>query len=134
MRKFLVFAFGFAIVSTLVLLGTPATAKNVVISGNHGIGEIQQKCDAAGGVFQGGLKGGGYGCTNFDNGVVVTCTNKGKCSGAVPRKVPPGSIVDILRGGKHPVSATDSSLSRKKPVGEGIKPIEHKQSSSHSKH
>jgi hypothetical protein len=134
MRKFPGFAFGFAIISTLVLSGTPATAKNVVIGGTHGAGEIQQKCEAAGGVFTGGLKGGGYGCGATSAGTTIICTNNGKCTGSVPAKTRPGNgIVNILRG-TPPVSAKRGSTSGNKPVGGGIKPIESKQSSSHSKH
>jgi|NitcycUWRROWE17A_1032939.scaffolds.fasta_scaffold00039_4 hypothetical protein len=131
MRKVPVFAFGLMIFGTFAFSSAPTMAKEVTISGTHGIGEIQQKCEAAGGAFAGGLKDGGYGCMNGDKGTSIVCTNKGKCTGSVPATTRPGNgIVDILRG-NHPVSATGGNTSTgQKPADKRIKPIEDKQSRS----
>jgi hypothetical protein len=134
MHKVPILAFSFVAFGTLALSGTPATAKEVSISGTHSAGEIRDKCDAAGGVYSGpGSKG--YGCANSDKGTQIRCDNKGHCVGFVPRTTSPGSgIVNIMRGGTHPVSATGGKTpTGKQPVGKGIKPIEYKQSSSHRK-
>ena|SRR6266849_2040664 len=124
MRKVPAFAFGFVMFGALALSSTSTMAKDVSISGTHSIGEIQQKCDAAGGDFAGGLKGGGYGCMNGGKGTSIVCENNGKCKGSVPATTKPGSIDNILRGGAHPVSAKgDSTSTSKNPVSKGIKPI-----------
>jgi hypothetical protein len=116
MRKVPVFPF--AIFGALALLSTPMMGREVTIGGTHGAGEIQQKCEAAGGDFAGGLKGGGYGCMNGSKGTSIVCTNNGKCTGSVPAKAPGGGdIGTILRGGS-PVSATGRGTSTgNKPAG-----------------
>jgi hypothetical protein len=131
MRKLPAFAFGFVIFGTLALPTIPTLAKPVPISGTHGAGEIEQKCEGVG-VFSGGLKGGGYACNNLDKGTSVICNNNGKCTGNVPRTMKGGSIDTIMRGGTHPVSLKSTSTGN--PVGKGTKPIEYKPSSSRSKH
>ena len=80
---------------------------------------IQQKCEAAGGDFAGGLKGGGYGCMNGAKGTSIVCTNKGKCQGSVPATVKPGGGIDtILRGGARPVSAKGDNTSTGQKSGD----------------
>jgi hypothetical protein len=63
----------------------------VSISGTHSRGELKGKCDAVGGSCGncGGTKGS-YGCDNPNAGTSISCTSGGKCTGWVPRSVPPG--------------------------------------------
>jgi hypothetical protein len=110
MRKVPVFRFGFVIFGAIALSSTAVTAKIITISGTHSIGEIQQKCDAAGGYFSGGLKGGGYGCSTDKTQII--CENNGKCKGSVPSAAAPGGdIGTILRGGTHPISGANQGPS-----------------------
>jgi hypothetical protein len=110
--------FGLLVFGAFALSSVPTLAKNITISGTHSIGEIQQKCDAAGGYFSGGLKGGGYGCSNTDAGTQIICENNGKCKGSVPAATAPGNdLGNILRGGTHPVSTTGGGSSGGKPAG-----------------
>jgi hypothetical protein len=126
MRRVPIFAFGFAIISALALVGTPAAARTVTISGNHGAGEIQQKCEAAGGDFAGGLKGGGYGCMNGAKGTSIVCDNNGKCKGSVPAgQTGSGGVKGILQPPKTVGSeAPPGTPSKgKNPVVQGTRPV-----------
>jgi hypothetical protein len=70
----------------------------VSITGTHSRGELKGKCDAVGGSCGncGGTKGS-YGCDNPNAGTSISCTSGGKCTGWVPRRVPPGrSLGGIL--------------------------------------
>jgi hypothetical protein len=136
MRKVSVFAFSFAILSTFALSAAPASARTVNIGGTHSKGDILAHCNAAGGQFSSGLKGGGYSCVNTaSGGGAVYCTSKGKCKGYTRTTSHP-SLNNILRiGSKPPISTT----SQNKPTGKkplrntsNIKPIEQKHVTSHT--
>jgi len=80
------------LVSFVVFTDT-ALAKRVSVGGTHSAGEIAAKCAAQGGFFTGSdpskrQKYGGYGCDNGTTG--IHCDLKGKCTGIVPRRTPPG--------------------------------------------
>lgn len=63
-----------------------ALAKKVSISGTHSAGQISSTCakiGGAGGTFS--QTSNGYQCVNQNNGILVSCNNKGKCSGDIPR-------------------------------------------------
>jgi hypothetical protein len=75
--------FGVALAASLLAsLSTGALARDVKISGTHGVGDIEVHCGNANGTFF-NTPGGGYGCVG--SGGTVTCTAKGKCTGWVPR-------------------------------------------------
>ena len=124
MRKVPAFAFGFVMFGALALSSTLTMAGKVSISETQTASELRSNCDAAGGIFSGSLKGGGYACANPDKGTQVRCDAKGHCVGFVPSMTKPGGINTILHGGTPPVSAKgDSTSTSKNPVSKGLKPI-----------
>ena len=82
-----------AVFVSFVVFTDTALAKRVSVGGTHSAGEIAAKCAAQGGFFTGSdpskrQKYGGYGCDNGTTG--IHCDLKGKCTGIVPRRTPPG--------------------------------------------
>jgi hypothetical protein len=93
-------ALGVLIASIGLLLPFEANAEKVSISGRHTRAEIAQKCAAVGGDAIGvDNSSGDYSCFNPHKGTSVSCDEKGKCTGYVPRRsgISPRSIDDVLR-------------------------------------
>jgi hypothetical protein len=89
MRNLIIVAIG--LVTAGLFPNAASALHKVSIGGTHSRGELKAKCDAVGGSCANcGGKTGSYACDNPSAGTSVSCTSGGKCTGWVPRSVPPG--------------------------------------------
>lgn len=126
-----------ALFAAALAIPTCASAKpqQITLSGTFSRGQVKKDCDAVGGTFS-DSGSYGYGCL-ANNGNIVNCSNRGKCTGSIPREgKPPHTIGGILRppsgvkttggsapwkgGHHHPVKVTGfKSPSGVKTLGDG---------------
>jgi len=100
-----------------ILASTSAVAKRVSISGTWSRSQIKKDCDAVGASYVDDGKNG-YSCINL--GTDVTCTNRGKCTGWVPRqRNPPHTIGGIL----HPPSGVRTTGGNAPWIGGNHHPV-----------
>lgn len=98
------------IAAILALVAGSANARDVKISGTHGVSDIEIHCINNGGTFF-NTTGGGYGCAGSGGGT-VTCSNKGKCMGTVSRTTGGNGP----NGGKGVVSHPVEVIAANKPA------------------
>ena len=105
--------------SLAIFLVGEASARDVKISGTHGVVDIEKHCIDNGGTFFNGPKGG-YGCAGSGGGT-VTCTAKGKCTGTVSAKAGPASgIGGVVKS--QPVATAGGTPSTGGTPTKGTKP------------
>jgi hypothetical protein len=89
-----------------------ATAKTVILGGSYSKSTVQKDCNAAGGTFYSGGRGGAYGC-NAPGGS-VTCSKSGKCTGSCDAcRTAGGGLTGVLHGGPNRSGSSEPSLGTK---------------------
>jgi hypothetical protein len=108
-----------ALFAAMVSVSTSASAKpqQVTLSGTFSRSQVKKDCAAVGGHYD-DEHSYGYGCL-ANNGNIVNCNNRGKCTGSIPRQSnPPHTISGIL----HPPSGVKTIGGAKSP-NHGVRPI-----------